>query len=299
MKGLVFDIQRLSVHDGPGIRTTVFLKGCPLHCLWCHNPESQRTCTELALYTSLCIGCEECVTACQRKCHSFKQSIHLIDRENCTCCGECTRICTGALTLIGHQMTVEEVVREIGKDSAFYRNSGGGMTISGGEPFMQPAFTCELLARSKEEGFHTCVETSGYAPWKAIDSSLAYIDLLLFDYKETNPAHHRDYTGVDNQLILENLRRLNERRQRIVLRCPIIPGYNDRPDHFQGIARAANCFAQIQEINIEPYNRFGESKSEAIGIVYPIGIIPVPDDNMVQDWIDQIQSQTDVPVVKS
>lgn len=296
-KGIVFDIQRMSVHDGPGIRTTVFLKGCPLRCLWCHNPESGSKAPELAFHESQCIGCGECLTVCEN--HRSEDGKHLIDRENCRACGECAEACTGALELLGKEMDVSQVMNKVLRDRAFYASSGGGLTLSGGEPLMQAEFALAILKKAKEEGLHTCLETTGFVKREVLLSVLPYVDLFLYDYKETDSARHKEFTGAGNELILENLFALDEAGASIILRCPMIPGLNDTKEHLFGIAKTANQLKNIQMIHIEPYNSFGEGKSESIGKVYPLKGLKMPEDETVAEWIKTVSGETSVPTVKN
>ena len=238
--GRIFDIQRFSVHDGPGIRTTVFLKGCPLRCVWCHNPEGINAAPMVSFLPEKCLACGECVRACVHDAHRLEGSdvighpvVHLYNRDACETCGSCTRYCdSGALEFVGRPMSVEDVMKEVSQDQPFYASSGGGMTISGGEPLAQIDFTIALLRAAKEQGIHRCVETSGFASWERFPPLLPLVDLFLFDCKETDPQRHKVFTGQSNQLILENLWRLHEAGARVQLQCPIVPGFNDREDHF-------------------------------------------------------------------
>ena len=203
---LIFNIQRFSVNDGPGIRTNVFFKGCPLNCLWCHNPESKSTKPDLGFIASKCIGCGHCLTQCPGHCHTMENGEHVIDRSKCLACRACERFCAGALEIMGREMTVDEVLGEVMKDEIFYKTSNGGMTVSGGEPMIQFPFITELLRAAKEKGLTCCMETCGFAAWARFEEIMPYVDLFLYDIKETDPARHREYTGADNALILENLR---------------------------------------------------------------------------------------------
>lgn len=297
MKGTVFDIQRMSVHDGPGIRTTVFLKGCPLRCLWCHNPESHKRIPELAFYESQCIGCGECIQICKN--HEIVDGEHRINREKCISCGTCAESCTGALKILGKIYDVESVMKEVRKDLRFYENSGGGLTVSGGEPLMQADFVAALLKKAKEEGMHTCLETTGYVKQEVLLATVPYVDLYLYDYKETDSERHRKFTGGGNERIFENLFALDKIGASIILRCPIIPGLNDREEHLTGIAETANRLKNIRMVHIEPYNSFGEGKSESIGKEYSLKGLKMPEDDTVERWIAFVQERTAVQVIRS
>lgn len=294
MKATIFNIQRFSIQDGPGIRTTVFMKGCPLRCSWCHNPESNRAVPELFYTQSKCVGCGSCAAICG--CHSLTDGEHSLDRASCVGCGRCAEACyTGALELCGKPMSPEEILHEVLKDVDFYAD-GGGMTLSGGEPLHQLEFTLELLKLAKEAGLNTCMETCGYASPERVQAVAPYVDLFLYDYKETAPALHRKFTGVDNALILSNLRLLDSLGARLILRCPIIPGCNDRLEHFIGIAETAKSLSNVLEINVEPYHPLGKSKSERLGREYPLGELGFASSEAAQEWIDAISARTSVPV---
>lgn len=262
----IFDIQRSSLHDGPGIRTTVFLKGCPLHCAWCHNPESQQTGRQLKCVFKKCVSCGRCADVCDHDVHTFVSGKHVIQFEHCTVCGKCVQTCpTGALQIVGYKEKVTDIVQLALRDRKFYLSTGGGITLSGGEPFLQEENTVALLREAKKEGLHTCVETSGFAKWELIRDASTYIDIFLFDYKLTDPELHRQYIGVDNRLILQNLRNLCESGSSIILRCPIIPGVNDNDSHLQAITDLSNQYDAIREVNIMPYHDTAVSKIPQIG----------------------------------
>lgn len=297
--GIVTNIQKFSIQDGPGIRTTVFLKGCPLRCLWCHNPEGLEPYPELAYRPNQCIACGRCAAVCPNRCHVLFEGLHGFDRTNCVNCGKCAEECVGALELMGKQMTVEEVLRKVMQDKAFYDNSGGGMTLSGGEPMAQFPFALALAKSAKEQGLHVCIETSGFANPAQYAAILPYIDIFLFDYKETDPARHREYTGQTNEKILDNLSRLSAAGAKIVLRCPIIPGLNARDEHFAGIAHTAEATPGVYEVNIEPYHPLGKSKAEALDKPYVLGDLSFPEEKTVAEWVEAVQKQTTKPVKRA
>lgn len=299
MNGNILNIQRFCTGDGPGIRTTVFLKGCPLHCIWCHNPESQRSKRELLYDGSKCANCLRCVGRCANHCHTSAEGKHFFDRTGCLSCGACLSPLCEALELSGREMSADKVLSEVLKDRIFYDNSGGGLTLSGGEPLYQAEFCTELLRRAKEHGLHTALETCGLADTEALLRTAEYVDLYLFDYKETDPVRHKEFTGADNTLILNHLRCIDAFGKEIDLRCPIIPGINDREDHFRAIAELASSLAHVVEIALEPYHSFGAGKYARLGRDYSLSGTAAPDDEAVHRWIAEIQAHTAVRVIKA
>lgn len=299
MKGKIFDIQKFCINDGPGIRTTVFLKGCPLKCAWCHNPESQSGNPQLAYDAGKCLGCGRCAAVCPHGCHSFSNGVHSFDRSKCAGCGKCIDTSCPALSFYGSVADSDEIIADVLKDKVFYETSGGGITISGGEPLAQPDFCVDLLKKAKEQGLHTCIETSGFASAETIEKTLPFVDIYLFDCKETDPENHKKYIGQDNAVILKNLRMINQSGGKIILRCPIIPGVNDREEHFSGIAKLAEELDGVSEIQIEPYHNLGKGKYSALGMEYSLESEPVPDSDTAEKWIGEIQKHTQKKVSRA
>lgn len=298
--GTVFDIQHFCVDDGPGIRTTVFLKGCPLRCAWCHNPEGLSVTPQMFFHTDKCVLCGRCVAVCDRGGHSIVEDKHVFARENCIRCGACVAACPAeALRITGKDMTVDEVLADVLSDKPFYETSGGGLTLSGGEPLSQGKFACALLKAAKDAGLNTCVETSGFCSEDTLEEAAAYTDLFLLDVKETDDARHKQFTGVDREKILRNARRLASLQKPIILRCPVIPGCNDREEHFRQIAALAADLGTVREIHLEPYHPFGVDKYESLGLepVYANRVF-MPGEQS-EKWQKLLQSCTDIPVVIS
>ncbi len=268
MQGLVFNIQKFSVHDGPGIRTTVFLKGCPLSCPWCSNPESQRFAPELLMRDVNCRACGACAAVCPQKAIVItKKGGRKIDRQKCNLCLRCVEYCHyDALKSCGTYMTVGTVMDEILQDRLFYANSGGGVTLSGGEPLAQPVFARLLLEACKKEGMHTALETAGAGSSADLERVLKCVDLVLFDIKHLDSKRHAKTTGVPNARILANLRKAAS-QSRIWLRIPLIAGFNDSERHIQEVARLGVEIG-AEKISLLPYHEGGKSKSEQLGIAY-------------------------------
>jgi pyruvate formate lyase activating enzyme len=287
-------IQKFCTHDGPGIRTTVFLKGCPLRCAWCHNPETQSPRTGILFSEKLCVLCGGCAAVCPNGVHAVKEA-HTFDISKCAGCGKCTALCpTGALESDSTEMTVDQIMNEVLRDRAFYAASGGGLTLSGGELFWQFDFALSLLKLAKEHGLHTCAETCGFTETEKLRQLAPFVDLFLYDWKCTDPVLHRQYTGADNQKIRENLYTLNELGASVVLRCPIIPGVNDNEEHFSGIADLANRLDCVTAVELEPYHALGTDKANRLGKESFFFSVPTP--TQTQAWLEEIQRKTDVPV---
>ncbi len=282
--GRIFNIQRCSVHDGFGIRTLVFLKGCPLSCLWCSNPESRKSTPELGFIETRCVEVDVCGAPCVSECcvdaiRLTGQPKPAIDRTVCDACGKCAEACShDALQLVGRKMGVDEVLAEVEKDRAFYRRSGGGITIGGGEPLVQLEFTTDLLKAAQELYLHTAIETCGHIPWQYFEEVLRHVDLLQIDLKHMNPEKHKELTGKTNQLIIENLKKVLSVKEPedVIIRIPVIPGCNDSVEN---ITQSVGFVAEsgFKQIELIPYHRMGVSKYSQYGMVYPlVEVEPAP-----------------------
>lgn len=275
--GLVFNIQKYCVHDGPGIRTTVFLKGCPLCCAWCHNPEGVSPERELVVVESRCIVCGECRRACPFAAAIAGAGVLPTRQRSCTLCEACVEACpTGARQVIGREMTVEAVMREAQQDRIFYEDSLGGVTFSGGEPLLQPDFLVALLEACRARGLHTAVDTCGFGCTDHLLSVARLTDLFLFDLKLMDDARHREYCGVPNGPILENLRRLDQVHDNIWLRVPLIPGVNDSHDDLEAIARFSLSIHGVRQVNLLPYHQTGRQKLRRLGQSARLEAAPPP-----------------------
>ena len=259
--GTIFNIQKFSIHDGPGIRTTVFLKGCPLACSWCHNPEGIRPEPEHWLRPARCAACGTCVSACRREAIVMTEGRPVTDVARCVFCGECVEVCpTGAREIMGRRVTVGQVMAEIAKDVIFYDESGGGATFSGGEPLMQPEFLAGLLAACRAGGIRTAVDTTCHAPWDVLRTVSDAADLLLCDIKHMESAAHERLTGVGNALLLENLRRLVGLGRPVRVRIAIVPGMNDADANLAATGRFVASLGGVAGVDILPYNEGGRHK---------------------------------------
>lgn len=288
-KGLVFNIQRFSIHDGPGIRTTVFLKGCPLRCKWCSNPESQASYPEIMTYDEKCIGCRKCVDACPLKAITFGERGRQIDRAKCDQCLRCARVCPAeGIKQSGGYMTVEEVLEQCERDLLFYENSRGGVTISGGEPLAQGDFVRELSRRFREKAIHVTLDTTGYAPWAEMEKALEYTNLVLYDLKHMDTAKHQEGTGVGNQLILENAKRISA-KVRTWLRVPLIPGYNYSNWDIESVIEFARK-TSAEKLCLLHYHELGASKYPRLGRPYPMQGTPLPNCETLERVKHRIES---------
>lgn len=263
MTGTVFDIKRFAVHDGDGIRTTVFLKGCPLKCKWCHNPEGLSVKPELAYYADKCLLCGECASVCPNNAHKISDNLHTFNRPLCRSCGKCEKFCTsGALKMYGKKMSADELIPILLEDKSFYDASGGGVTLSGGECLMQADFCAEILMLLKRNGIHTAVDTCGYISREELDKVIPYTDIFLFDIKAYDDDYHIKCTGQSNKIILENLQYISSKKIPTEIRYPFVPGYNS--EQAEKIAAFLTRFDNITKIRILPYHNFAGSKYAAL-----------------------------------
>ncbi len=270
--GTIFDIQKYSVNDGPGIRTLIFFKGCPLRCRWCSNPESQGISPEILFFDNICNRCGNCANKCQTRSIKIDSDIRFFDNSTCTICGACVNACPNrALRIAGKAADVDEIIAIAKQDTLFYFNSGGGVTIGGGEPTMQPEFLYSLLTELTNIGVHTAIETCGYSKWETFEKIAPLLDLILFDIKHMDGEIHKQYTGKSNELILKNLSRLLEMNVPIVIRVPMIPGFNVEADFIHDMCKFLNEFdnnQSIQHIELLPYHKLGLNKYQALNQPY-------------------------------
>jgi len=286
--GCVFNVERFATRDGPGIRTTVFLKGCSLRCLWCSNPESMQPLPQLFFFENLCQRCGQCVPVCPNNATSANpgDGAISIDRSLCTGCGKCVEVCPAkAREISGKIMTVDEVMEEVRKDSLFYQNSGGGVTVSGGEPTLQPEFVRELLRQCQQAAFHTCLDTCGVVQTEVLAGILEYTDLVLFDNKHMDTEKHKEITGADNKLILENLKMIVAQGKPVIIRLPLVPEHNDSEENIRDLATLMNELG-LTRIDLLPYHSLGKTKYERLGIEYKLADLKPHESNQV----DQIKA---------
>ncbi len=276
MKATVFTIQRFSLHDGDGIRTLVFFKGCPLRCAWCSNPESQSPLPQLLYNKKLCINCGGCSGACPGKAVVAGESGPELLRDRCRGLGLCIVACpTGALRLVGRRVSLGDLLGQVLQDRLFFRQSGGGVTLSGGEALMQGEFCRAFLKELKDSGIHTAVETCGLVPWPALESVLSLVDQFLFDYKIHDPEKHRLHTGSGNERIIRNLRRLKNAGADIILRLPLVPGVNMDQQHYDGVASLA-AELELPALELIPFHQYGRGKYVELGRPYAFPALATP-----------------------
>lgn len=282
-KGIIFNIQRFCTHDGPGIRTTVFLKGCPLRCPWCHNPEGLSRAPEIALDPRKCIGCRACLENCARGGHEIgPEGDHVYRVEHCIVCGACAEGCyAGAIEMIGEEKTAQEILDVVLRDKPFYENSGGGVTLSGGEPLYQPDFAAAILTLSRHAGIATAVESTCATSWATVERLNPVVDLWMCDIKHIDPAKHRELVGSDNRVILENLRKLCAMKE-AMLRLPLVPGRNDDDEGLRKLGAFVGEAKPSKGLEIMPYHRLGEGKYERIRQSYALDDLPAATDEDVR-----------------
>jgi pyruvate formate lyase activating enzyme len=291
ISGLVFDLKRMSVNDGPGIRTTVFLKGCPLRCLWCHNPESQRAGIELSA------TCPDPDAATARAVRAFNRR-PAAERDAPGLAEAAAAAMPGRVETVGRWLAVPEVLEKVLEDRAFFERSGGGATLSGGEPLAQPEFALALLRAFREAGIHTLLDTCGAAAAGTLLESVRWTDLYHYDIKETRPENHRRLTGAPLGPVLENLARLDAAGAAIILRCPVIPGFNDGPEHLRALGSLAGRHVGVRQIELMPYHDIGLAKYARLGRRPPLPLRAGPDDATVDGWIARVREETAKPVVR-
>lgn len=292
-RGVIFNIQHYSIHDGPGIRTTVFLKGCPLRCTWCQNPESQAFLPQLFFVGENCTGCGKCADACPERAIEIRDGRSRTNRELCRAQGKCVEACPNeARSLMGRYATAQEVFEDVNGDAIFYARSGGGVTLSGGEPLAQPEFATSLLKLCKAVGLHTAIDTCGYARWETARRILEYVDLVLYDFKHMDPMLHEKWTGVRNELILENARRIHHELSIPVLaRVPLVPGHNDSLENIEATARfIANELGRSVKVHLLPYHKLGEAKYERLEMPGKSVSIEPPSDERMSELQNIVES---------
>lgn len=292
MKGRIFNIERYSTHDGPGIRTTVFVKGCPLTCAWCHNPEGLSCTSQIVYHLERCIGCGRCLSTCLEGAVAFGKNGFEINSELCMACGDCVSVCpTQARERLGEEVLPEEILERVIKDRLFFEESGGGVTFSGGEPLIQADFVSECLKLVKEKRLHTVLDTSGYASTEDVKKVLPFTDLFLFDIKGMDKERHRIYVGADNQLIHDNLHYIDSQNKPINIRLPIVPGVNDFPDEVAACGRMLSSLKNIVQVNLLPLHKMAAEKYRRLSKEYTIMDIPEPTDRQLMELKSILQNQ--------
>ena len=281
---MIFNIQKCSVHDGEGIRTIIFFKGCPLHCKWCSNPESQKYTKQITEFTRKCIGCGMCRSVCDRDAIIEKDGMPVIDRERCNGCMKCAEMCFAeAKTICGKEMSADELFNEIRKDKFFYDHSGGGVTFSGGEALTQPELLTELARKCKKNRISTTIETCGCGDFEKFKEALPYIDYMFFDLKVMDSEKHKEVTGAGNEQILRNLEAIQQFNIPCTIRTPVIPGINDSEDNIRATAEYISSLPSVKEYELLPYHDFGVSKYAALGREYELRDVETPDDEHMRE----------------
>lgn len=289
IRGNILKIERFALDDGPGIRTTVFFKGCPLNCLWCHNPESIEMVPELVFHQDLCIGCGRCSEVCTESVHVLNKGKHELNREKCKHCGACVKECySEAIEMLGSSFSVKQLLEKVLEDRRFYENSGGGVTISGGEPMYQFDFLSSFLKHLKQNNIHVCLDTCGYAPLENYNQILSLVDIFLFDIKEFDKERHKEFTGVSNELIFKNLYNLDRMGAQIILRCPIIPNKNFTRNHLSKIRTLCLTLKNVIGCDLLPYNNAASIKYKLLRKRNPMAGIP----SLEEKEITRIQEMT-------
>jgi len=293
MKGMTFDLKHYAIHDGPGIRMTVFFKGCPLHCLWCHNPEGISPHKELMLMPNRCARCGDCVRSCKFGALAQKEDGEVVaDRSLCTLCGDCERVCQReAIALVGREMAVEDIIAEVEKDRIFFDQSGGGVTLTGGEPLFQPGLAEALIDRLHQIGIHVALDTSGYAPAETFLRLAGKSDLVLFDLKLMDDSQHKEFTGVSNQLILSNLKALDKTGKPIWIRFPLIPGVNDSQENLKAMADFLLELKSVKMLNVLPYHKGGVEKVRRLDQGDQFEIFEPPTQAMIDNVINYFRGR--------
>ncbi len=287
----VLSITRMTIHNGPGIRTLILFKGCPLHCVWCSTPESRKTESEIGVYPGRCINCGQCVEICPFNALKMTEGKPVIERSRCNACGNCVTVCSPkALEVLGYPMTIKQLVTEAKKDELIFKHSHGGVTISGGEPLYNAEFALKLLQSFKQHAINTGVDTCGYVPWLRIEPTLPYVDFFLWDIKHMDPKKHKDYTGVSNKLILSNARSISDRKVPIYIRVPIIPGYNDSKENIKAICEFSRQLSSLVEIDIMPLHHLGKARYQSLNLPYPIDNLNLIPENVLSEIKSLIES---------
>lgn len=292
IKGNVFEIERFAVHDGPGIRTIVFLKGCPFKCLWCANPEGQYINQQLIFMKDKCINCKRCIAVCPQKAIKILNDNIIQDWGRCNNCFNCVGVCpVGARQIKGYRCTAEDVIEEVVKDIPFYRRSGGGITLSGGDPVAQIDFSSEILKLCKENNINTAIETSGYTNWINFLKIIKYTDLIYIDIKHMNPVKHKLFTGVSNTKILANIEKISKLGKSFIIRIPVISSYNDSDNNIIETCRFSKSLNNLRGIELLPYHKLGKYKYEYLGMDYLLGNVNVPSNKKMKYITKLVKSQ--------